>query len=220
MALAFLRRHRRWFFVFLWVVILAFVILYIPNTDPATSLANTTVATVGGQAIQANEFQRVYLRQRRQFLDMNQGQIDEAMLERMGLREQVLSSMVRARLEALEADRLGFQVDDKALVKAITDDPQLQMDGRFIGTATLTRMLQSRGMTVVDFENEVRAQLKAQRLREAVTDRHCFDVNSAEFVAGRAGPRRAVHLPGLLRSRHSADRRRDIRAFRNRLPLA
>jgi hypothetical protein len=40
MALAFLRRHRRWFFVFLWVVILAFVILYIPNQDPnpATSL--------------------------------------------------------------------------------------------------------------------------------------------------------------------------------------
>jgi|CXWL01.1.fsa_nt_gi peptidyl-prolyl cis-trans isomerase D len=181
MALAFLRRHRRWFFVFLWVVILAFVILYIPNTDPATSLANTTVATVGGEAIQANEFQRQYLRQRRQFLDMNQGQIDEAMLERMGLREQVLSSMVRARLEALEADRLGFQVDDKALVKAITEDPQLQTDGRFIGTPTLTRMLQGRGMTVVDFENEVRAQLKAQRLREAVTDG--VTVSDAEISA-------------------------------------
>ena len=170
MALAFLRRHRRWFFVFLWVVILAFVILYIPNLDPATQLANTEIATVGGRPIPASEFQKQYLRQRRQFLAMNQGQIDESMLERMGLREQVLSSMLRAELEALEADRLGFQVDDQAVIKAITEDPQLQSGGRFVGTAALTRLLQQQGMTVVDFENEVRRQLKAQRLREAVTD--------------------------------------------------
>ncbi|MBX7183530.1 MAG: peptidyl-prolyl cis-trans isomerase [Vicinamibacteria bacterium] len=170
MALAFLRRHRRWFFVFLWVVILAFVILYIPNLDPATRLADAAVATVGGRPIQANEFQKQYLRQRRQFLAMNQGQIDESMLERMGLREQVLSTMVRAELEALEADRLGFQVDDQAVIKAITEDPQLQTAGRFVGSATLARLLQQQGMTVADFENEVRKQLKAQRLREVVTD--------------------------------------------------
>ena len=183
MALAFLRRHRRWFFVFLWVVILAFVILYIPNLDPATQLLDTAVATVGGRKIPASEFQKQYLRQRRQFLAMNQGQIDESMLERMGLREQVLSTMVREQLEALEADRLGFQVDDQAVIKAITEDPQLQTNGRFVGTATLTRLLQQQGMTVVDFENEVRKQLKAQRLREAVTDGvRVSDIDvSAEF---------------------------------------
>ena len=170
MALAFLRRHRRWFFVFLWVVILAFVILYIPNLDPSTSLADSTVATVGGRTIQASEFQRQYLRQRRQFLAMNQGQVDEEMLERMGLREQVLSSMVREELEGLEADRLGFMVDDKAVAHAITEDRQLQTNGRFIGAEALTRLLQQQGMSAQDFENEVRTQLKAQRLREAVTD--------------------------------------------------
>ncbi|MBK5254661.1 MAG: peptidyl-prolyl cis-trans isomerase [Vicinamibacteria bacterium] len=170
MALAFLRRHRRWFFVFLWVVILAFVILYIPNFDPATGIAESSVATVGGRSIQASEFQRQYLRQRRQFLEMNRGQIDEAMLERMGLREQVLSSLVREQLESLEADRLGFMVDDQSVVKAITEDPQLQTEGRFVGAAVLSRLLQQQGMTAADFENQVRRQLKAQRLREAVTD--------------------------------------------------
>ncbi len=170
MALAFLRRHRRWFFVFLWVVILAFVILYIPNFDPATRIAESTIATVGGRSIQTSEFQRQYLRQRRQFLEMNRGQIDEAMLERMGLREQVLSSMVRDQLESLEADRLGFRVDDQSVVKAITEDPQLQTEGRFVGAAALTRLLQQQGITAADFERQVREQLKAQRLREAVTD--------------------------------------------------
>jgi len=170
MALAFLRRHRRWFFVFLWVVILAFVILYIPNLDPTNRLADSAVATVGGRPIQTSEFQKQYLRQRRQFLAMNQGQVDESMLERMGLREQVLSSMVRDQLEALEADRLGFQVDDQAVIKAITEDPQLQNGGQFVGSATLSRLLQQQGLTEADFENEIRKQLKSQRLREAVTD--------------------------------------------------
>lgn len=169
MALAFLRRHRRWFFVFLWVVILAFVILYIPNLDPATRSADASVATVGGKPIRVAEFQRQYLRQRRQFLAMNQG-VDEATLERMGVRDQVLSSMVRDHLESLEADRLGFVIDDKSLVKVITEDPQLQTNGKFIGTATLANLLQQQGMTVADFENEIRNQLKRQRLREAVTD--------------------------------------------------
>ena len=170
MALAFLRRHRRWFFVFLWVVILAFVILYIPSFDPATRLAESTIATVGGHPIQGSAFQRQYLRQKRQFLAMNQGQIDEAMLEQMGLREQVLSSMVREQLEALEADRLGLMIDDKAVIKAITEDPQLQSDGRFVGAATLTRLLQQQGMTNLEFENDVRKQLKTKRLREVITD--------------------------------------------------
>lgn len=169
MALAFLRRHRRWFFVFLWVVILAFVILYIPNLDPAARLADSAVATVGGRPIKASLFQRQYLRQRRQFLATNQG-MDEAMIERMGLKEQVLSSMVREELEGLEADRLGIQIDDEAVLKAITEDAQLQTDGRFVGSATLTRLLQQEGLSIADFETGVRRQLRAQRLREAITD--------------------------------------------------
>lgn len=169
MALAFLRRHRRWFFVFLWVVILAFVILYIPNLDPNAAIADANVATVGGRKIAASAYQRQYLLQRRQFMAMNQG-MDESMLERLGLREQVLSSMVRDQIEDLEADRLGFSVDDTALVKAITGDPKLQNGGKFIGTAALGQILAQQGMTLQDFEKEVRRQLKAQRLREAVTD--------------------------------------------------
>jgi peptidyl-prolyl cis-trans isomerase D len=170
MALAFLRRHRRWFFVFLWVVILAFVILYIPNLDPATRLADSAVATVGGRPIQTTAFQKQYTRLRRQYMTMNQGQIDDAMLERMGLREQVLSQLVRDQLETLEADRLGFQVDDQAVIKAITEDPQLQQGGQFIGSAALSRLLQQQGMTLPEYENEVRKGLKALRLREEVTD--------------------------------------------------
>ncbi len=181
MALAFLRRHRRWFFVFLWVVILAFVILYIPNLDPAARLADSPVATVGGRPLQTSEFQRQYLRQRRQFLAMNQGQVDEAMLERMGLRDQVLSTMIRQQLEALEADRLGFTIDDQAVVKAITEDPQLQTEGRFIGSASLSRLVQQQGLSVAEFESEVRGQLKAQRLRELVTDG--ITVSDAEVSA-------------------------------------
>ena len=35
MALALMRRHRRWLYVFLWLVIAAFIILYIPALQDA-----------------------------------------------------------------------------------------------------------------------------------------------------------------------------------------
>jgi peptidyl-prolyl cis-trans isomerase D len=169
MALAFLRRHKRWFYVFLWVVILAFVILYIPSAE-TTAAGDTAVATVGGREISVASFQRRYIQQKRYFMAMNQGQIDEAMLERMGLRQQVLSSMVRQKIEELEADRLGFTVDDAAVVKAITENPAYQDNGRFVGSDTLSRMLQQQGLTAQDFEREVRTQLKSERLRDMITD--------------------------------------------------
>ena len=169
MALAFLRRHKRWFYVFLWVVILAFVILYIPSSE-TTVAGDATVATVGGREISAAAFQRRYIQQRRYFMSMNQGQIDEATLERMGLRQQVLSTMVRQAIEELEADRLGFTVDDAAVVKAITENPAFHENGRFVGSERLSRLLQQQGLNAQDFEKEIRTQLKTDRLRDMVTD--------------------------------------------------
>ena len=64
MALAVLRRHRRWLFVFLWLVIGAFIILYIPafqrGGDARTP--NETVARVGDLPITVGEFRKAYVR--------------------------------------------------------------------------------------------------------------------------------------------------------------
>ena len=52
MALGYMRRHRRWLYVFLWVVILGFIVFYIPafqGGDAGTP--GEAVGYVGGEPI-------------------------------------------------------------------------------------------------------------------------------------------------------------------------
>jgi peptidyl-prolyl cis-trans isomerase D len=171
MALGFMRRHRRWLFVFLWLVILAFVILYVPAfRDADAGTPGETLAKVGGLPITAGEFQRAYVRQRQRMQQIYGGQLDPAMLERLGLEEQVLSGLVEQRLVRLEASRLGLSVDDDAVARAISESPAFQENGRFVGAQEIKRLLELQGVSVREFEDSMREQILAQRLESLVTD--------------------------------------------------
>ena len=51
MALSVMRRHRRWLYVFLWIVILGFIAFYIPlfRSGGDAGAQGETLATVGGE---------------------------------------------------------------------------------------------------------------------------------------------------------------------------
>ena len=113
MALAAMRRHRRWLYGFLWLVILAFVILYVPALqDQGQGTPAETVVSVGGLPVSAGVYQRAYSRQRQFYAQLYQGRLDESMLEQLGLDTQVLETLVTERLVELEAKRLGITVSD------------------------------------------------------------------------------------------------------------
>ena len=91
MALALMRSHRRWLYIFLWLVIAAFIILYIPAlTTKGQGMPGETVVNVGGLPVSVGEFQRTYYRQRQMYDRLYQGRLDENTLRRLGLEEQVL----------------------------------------------------------------------------------------------------------------------------------
>ena len=104
MALALMRRHRRWLYVFLWLVIAAFVILYIPalTGTQTEGTPSEAVATVGGLPVTVGEFQRTYQRQRQVYDRLYQGRMTPAMLTQLGLEEQVLEALVSDRLVGWE----------------------------------------------------------------------------------------------------------------------
>src|SRR5262245_26480825 len=104
MALGVMRRHRRWLYVFLWVVILGFIAFYIPmfrSPGVDAGSAGETLATVGGDKITVAEFQKDYFRQRNFYQRLYQGRMDPAMLRRMGLEQRVLETLVAERLVRL-----------------------------------------------------------------------------------------------------------------------
>jgi peptidyl-prolyl cis-trans isomerase D len=168
MALALMRRHRRWLYVFLWLVIAAFIILYIPalTTNQDEGTPGETVATVGDLPVTVGDFQRTYQRQRQVYDRLYEGRMTPAMMKQLGLEEQVLEALVAERIVELEAKRLGITVSDETVVRAISTSPEFQDDGRFIGTDEIRRRLELQGLT----EDQLAESLRRQLLRESLVN--------------------------------------------------
>ena len=171
MALGFMRRHRRWLYGFLWLVIAAFIILYIPAFQGASEKgAGATLVEVGSMPITVGEYQKAYTRQREMYLSMYQGRLDNEQLKRMGLEEQTLQSLIDDRVLQLEARRLGISVDDETLRQRLATAPEFQVDGRFMGGDELRRRLEMQGVSVAEFEQELRRRILRERVASLVTD--------------------------------------------------
>ena len=171
MALAFLRRHQRWFHVLLGAVILGFIVFYIPMfTDTAVGGANEEVGRVGTLPITAREFQTAYQRLKNRYERMTQKPLDANMLRMLGLDRQVFDGLVEQRIVELEATRLGLTVSDRDLAQSVAAMPFLQENGRFIGAAAVKRWVDSQGMTLAEFERVLRQDLLRKQLEALVTD--------------------------------------------------
>jgi peptidyl-prolyl cis-trans isomerase D len=170
MALGFMRRHRRWLYAFLWIVILGFIVFYIPafrSVDAGSP--GEAVGSVAGVPITAGEFQRAYLQRRQMYERLYQGRIDASMLRSLGLEEQVFEGLVRDKLLLAEARRLGLRVGDEELAKSLTTAPDLQENGRFMGAAELRRRLNLAGQNLTEFEESRRDRLLAAKLEALVS---------------------------------------------------
>ena len=166
-----MRRHRRWLYVFLWIVILGFVVFYIPASWQGVDAGSPgeALATIGGEKITVGEFQNAYRRQRAFYERMYQGRMNLDMLRRLGLEEQVLEGLVSERLVALEAKRLGLSVGEDALARALTTAPEFQENGRFMGGAEIKRRLEYQGVSPAEFEEGLRGRLLRDQLEALVT---------------------------------------------------
>ncbi len=181
MALGFMRRHRRWLYVFLWIVIAAFIVLYIPAfTRMDRDTPGETLATVGGRTIRAGEFQRAYYQQRQRMEQMYQGRISADALRSLRIEERVFDDMVEGEIVQLEAERLGLSIDDLTLAREIASAPQFQRDGQFIGVEELRRLAEMGGLPLETLEQGFRQQLLRERLQALVGDVVTVSASEAE----------------------------------------
>ncbi len=169
MALGYMRRHRRWLYGFLWVVIAAFIVFYIPAFLGSGADERDVVARVGRRAITMNEFRDAYREQLRSFERYGQ-RLDLEQARQMGLPERVLGSLVDNALVAQEAERLGMTIDDATLTRAIATMPQFQVRGAFMGAGELRRLLDLQGISERQFLDSLRASLLRERLEALVSD--------------------------------------------------
>ncbi len=171
LSLGFMRRHRKWLYGFLWVVIAAFIILYIPAFQGAGEKGpGASIVDVGPMPITVGEYQKAYARQREMYQSLYQGKLDNEALKRLGIEEQTLQGLIDDRLMLLEAKRLGISVSEDDLRDRLATSPEFQVNGRFMGADELRRRLDMQGMSVSEFEEGLRGRMLREKLAALVTD--------------------------------------------------
>jgi len=170
-----MRRHKGWLKWSLGLVVVTFVLVYIPQewmAPPAAGAApNSVLATVEGRDIKVGEFQRAYNQQLQAYRQAYGGNLNDQMLRQLGIEQRILSQLIDEEAVLAEADRLGITVTDAELRERILRLPAFQENGQFIGDARYRQLLaaQAPPIPVEDFERELRRQLQSDKLRDALT---------------------------------------------------
>ena len=168
-----MRRHMGWLKWSLGLVVLAFVIFYIPDFlrgSPAGADLGDTVATVQGREITAGEFRRTYDAQLQAYRNAYGGNVSEQLLKQLGIDQQILNQLVEQAALA-EADRLGIKASDEEVRQRIFSAPAFQENGAFIGEQRYQQLLRAQRppLTPAEFEKSVRAELVLDKLRAVLT---------------------------------------------------
>ena len=179
-----MRRHMGWLKWSLALVVLAFIIFYIPDflRGTPTDLATTdAVAVVEGQQIRADEFQRTYQSQLQAYRAAYGGNMSEQLLKQLGVEQQILQQMMDERASVAEAERLHIQAGDEEVRQRILTLPAFQENGAFIGEQRYRQLLLSQNppLTPAAFEDSVRRALVVEKLRLSLTE--WLSVSDAEL---------------------------------------
>ena len=170
-----MRRHKNWLKWSLAIVVLAFILLYIPDflRPPAAGAGlQDVVASVDGRDITVARFRRVYNQQLQAYRSAYGGNVDERLLKQLGIDQRVVQQMIEEETALAEAGRLGIDATDEEVHQRILTIPAFQENGQFIGGARYEQLLrmQSPPMQPREFEEQVRRGIALEKLHGALTD--------------------------------------------------
>jgi peptidyl-prolyl cis-trans isomerase D len=172
-----MRRHKGWLKWSLALIVLAFVLAYIPSflqPDAAAVGASPreVVAEVDGRELTAGDFQARYRQQVQAYSQQFGGSMNMQLLRQLGIEQQILNGMIDEEVAIIEAERQGIRVSDDELAQRILSIPALQENGRFIGEARYEQLLRAQQppMTKQQFEEGLRRDMVVDKLRAALTD--------------------------------------------------
>jgi len=171
-----MRRHKNWLKYSLALVVLTFVLFYIPDFLSTTGPTGTrsmrdAVAQVNGEPVTVGEFQRAYNTQMQAFRGAYGAAFNEQVLRQLGIDRQVLQQLIDERAALAEAGRLGLTVTDAEVRERILRYPAFQENGQFVGEARYRQVLLSSNppFSVSEFESAIRRDILLDKLRGAVT---------------------------------------------------
>jgi peptidyl-prolyl cis-trans isomerase D len=172
-----MRRHKAWLKWSLGLVVLTFIIFYIPDflrgkSGNGGALPSDVLARVNDTGVSVLEFRQAYQRQVAAYRSAYGSNVSEQLLKQLGFEQQVLQRLINEQAMIAEASRLGISVTDEDVRQRILAMPEFQVNGQFIGEERYRGMLNTARppMTPSEFEASLRRQLLVEKLRAVVTD--------------------------------------------------
>src|SRR3989449_8761296 len=165
-----MRRHRKALQVGLLVVIAAFVaslFVFGATGSRGSGDPRDTVATVNGEAIPVERYQRRYQSYMEAYAQIYRDRFSPEMAERLGLPQQVVGDLVQEALIVQRAGAEGLAITDEELNARIHAIPAFQENGRF-SLKRYQEILKVRGFSAAGFEGEIRRELTRAKVENAV----------------------------------------------------
>lgn len=180
-----MRRHKGWLKWSLALVVLTFVVFYIPDFLTTTTGAspNETLADVEGEPITVGTFTRRYNAQVQAYRNAYGGQMNDQLLKQLGIDRQILQQLIDEEAMVAESRKQGITVSDVEIRERILALPGFQENGKFVGEQRYRQILQIQNppLSTTEFENSLRRALLIEKLRTALTG--WMSVSDADVVA-------------------------------------
>jgi peptidyl-prolyl cis-trans isomerase D len=162
---------------FLSIVSIGMVITLAPlPSGDTTRTEGNALASIGGNSITSAELDQT-IRDRFRNSPMN---FDRRMIPMVA--PTVLDQMVTDQILLQQTAKMGIEVSDEEVLKALQSIPWLYPDGNFVGAQRAADMVaENTGKTLAQFENLLRQSLLEEKIRSIVTDD--VQVTPAEVLA-------------------------------------
>ncbi len=168
-----MRRHKGWLKWSLALVVLTFVVFYIPDflTTPTGAAPSEVLADVEGEPITVGTFTRRYNAQVTAYRNAYGAQMNDQLLKQLGIDRQILQQLVDEEAMVAESRKQGITVSDVEIRERILALPGFQENGQFVGEQRYRQILQFQNppLSTTEFETSLRRALLIEKLRTALT---------------------------------------------------
>ncbi|MGM0451816.1 MAG: SurA N-terminal domain-containing protein [Thermodesulfobacteriota bacterium] len=150
--------------VLLMLIVVAFIFM-----GAGSYLANKSneVATVNGESISVNQYQRTYQNITANLRQQFGGQLDQKMLEKFNVEKQALNSVIENTLMIQVAQKNDIRVPKQALAETITQIPSFQENGSF-DPQRYKKVLSQNRLSPQQFEAMQKEAMLTRRLKAFV----------------------------------------------------
>lgn len=178
-----IRNQKRLLFaILLFLIVPSFVFFGVQGYDRFLSEGDA-VATVGKDEISRAEFDNALRRQIDRFRQMLGGQVDPALVDTLSMRKEVLDQLITQRVLAQTAAERDIVVPDALLAQSIAQIPGLRREDGSFDIERYRQALAQQGMNEAMFEQQLRRDIAAQALTQAVTESALAPAAVAQRVA-------------------------------------